>query len=122
MGILLGVVVLAALLLPAGALLRLPGTATAGAPTEPEDDLPAGIFSEDLIRRRLDALADELERLDSDPDVFAKAFHTNVARAAYETLLVDAAQLSEQTRRVVAGTVEFELLERTGAPCEELEL
>jgi len=122
MGILLGVVVMAALLLPAGGQLRVSWTATAGAPHETDDEMPGGIISEDLIRRRLDALTDELERLERDPDVFAKAFHTNVARTAYQTLLVDAALLSEQTRRIVAGTVEFELLEPSGAPCEELEL
>ena len=122
MGILLGLVVLTALLLPAGGLLTLPGTPPAGSPHEPDDDLAGGIISEELIRRRLDALADELERLEHDREVFAKAFRTNVARTAYETLLVDAAQLTEQTRRVVAGTVEFELLGPTGAAYDELEL
>jgi hypothetical protein len=121
MGILLAVVVLAALLVPVG-LLRLPEMA-AGGPPERLDDEPPGIISEDLIRRRLDALADELERLEHDPDVFARAFHTNVARSVYESLLVDAAELAEQTRRMVTGTIEFEVLETSGrGPCEELEL
>src|SRR5215212_3222564 len=120
MGILLAVVVLGALLVPVG-LLGLPPPATGERPG-PLDDETTGIISEDLVRRRLDALADELERLERDPAVFARAFHTTVARTAYETLLVDAAQLTEQSRRVVAGTVEFELLGPSGAPCEELEL
>jgi hypothetical protein len=122
MGTLLGVVVMTALLLPIGAL-GLSRIAPAAPPREDVDDLGLGIFSEDLIRRRLDALADELERLERDPGVFARAFHTNVARTAYETLLVDAEQLTEQTRRVVAGTIEFEILEPSGrGPCEEIEL
>lgn len=122
MGTLLGVVVMAALLLPVGAL-GLSRLAPPAPPREDVDDLGVGIFSEDLIRRRLDALADELERLERDPEVFARAFHTNVARTAYETLLVDAEQLTEQTRRIVTGTIEFEILEPSGrGPCEEIEL
>jgi hypothetical protein len=122
MGTLLGVVVMAALLLPVGAL-GLSRVAPPAPPREDADGLGAGLFSEELIRRRLDALADELERLERDPEVFARAFHTNVARTAYETLLVDAAQLTEQTRRIVAGTIEFEILEPSGrGPCEEIEL
>jgi hypothetical protein len=121
-GILLAVVVLAGLLVPVG-LLRL-AERIPGAVSEPlEEDPFAGIISEDLIRRRLEALADELERLEHDREVFARAFHTSVARAAYETLLADAAQLAEQTRRVAAGTLEFELLEPSvTGPVEELEL
>jgi hypothetical protein len=121
MGILLAVMVLAALLVPVG-LLGVPQTAPASDTGEAADEVPA-LFSEDMIRRRLDALADELDRLERDPDVFAKAFHTNVARSAYETLVADRARMAEETRRVVAGTVEFELLEPSGAgPVAELEL
>ena len=123
MGILVAVVVLAGLLVPVG-LLRLLERIPGAMPEPVErDEEPGGIFSEDLIRRRLEALADELERLERDREVFARAFHTNVARAAYETLLVDAAQLAEQTRRIVADTIEFELMEpSTSGPVEELEL
>ena len=124
MGALLAVLVLAALIVPVG-LLRLPELIPGAMPepVPPRDEEPGGIFTEAMIRRRLDALADELERLERDREVFAKAFHTNVARTAYETLLVDAAELTEQRRAVVAGAVEFELLEpSTGGHVEEIEL
>lgn len=121
MGILLALLVLAVLLVPFGMFSLDPPT-PGSRPAERDDEAPT-LFSEDMIRRRLDALADELDRLERDPDVFARAFHTNVARTAYETLVADAAQLAEETRRVVAGTVEFELLESSGGgACAELEL
>jgi len=55
-----------------------------------------GLFSQAFVRRRLAILAEELERLDRDPDAFAKAFHTMVARTAYEALLADAARLADR--------------------------
>jgi hypothetical protein len=55
-----------------------------------------GLFSPAFVRSRLAALAEELERLDRDPDAFAKAFHTIAARTAYEALLADAARLTER--------------------------
>jgi hypothetical protein len=54
------------------------------------------LFSRELVRRRLAALAEELERLDRDPDAFAKAFHTMAARAAYEALLAEASRLTDR--------------------------
>jgi hypothetical protein len=47
-----------------------------------------------FVRRRMDALAEELERLDRDPAVFARAFRTIVAKSAYEALMADASRLS----------------------------
>jgi hypothetical protein len=84
-----------------------------------------GLFPQAFVRRRLDALAEELERLDRDPDVFAKAFHTTVARSAYEALLVDASKLSDQPWRPAGPMIDFEVLEVLGTSTglrEELEL
>jgi len=70
-----------------------------GRRTEPDAaDTPVEweLFSPAFVRRRLAALAEELERLDRDPDAFAKAFHTMAARAAYEALLVDASRLADR--------------------------
>ena len=49
--------------------------------------LDEGLSSAESVLRRLDALAEELDRLDHDPDVFARAFHTRVARGAHDALL-----------------------------------
>ena len=122
MGILLGMVVMAALLLPAGALLRLPGTAPAGASPEPDDDLPVGIISEDLIRRRLDALADELDRLERDPDVFAKAFHTVAARSAYDALAADVSHRPRRSLRYAGSGLDLEITTSSHAVREVLDL
>jgi hypothetical protein len=54
------------------------------------------LFSPAFIRRRLAALAEELERLDRDTYAFAKAHHTMAARSAYEALLADASRLAER--------------------------
>jgi|SRR4051812_28711386 hypothetical protein len=81
-----------------------------------------GLFSWPFIRRRLDALAEELGRLDRDPDVFAKAFHTMAARAAYEALLADASRLADQPRHHARQTVDVELARRPTGVREELEL
>jgi hypothetical protein len=66
--------------------------------TEAGDVTPVecGLFSAAFVRWRLAALAEELERLDRDPDAFAKAFHTTAARTAYEALLADAARLADR--------------------------
>jgi len=47
-----------------------------------------------FVRRRMDVIADELERLGRDPAVFANAFRTIVARSAYEALMADASRLA----------------------------
>lgn len=65
-------------------------------PAADEPPVESSLFSPAFVRRRLAALAEELERLDRDPDAFAKAFHTMVARSAYEALLADAARLAER--------------------------
>jgi hypothetical protein len=88
-----------------------------------EDDSSAEIADEwDLlpmpfIRVRLQVIADELDRLAREPDVFARAFHTMAARSAYEALQADASRLA------ALPTLEFGL---TGSSArqvrEELEL
>lgn len=51
-----------------------------------------------FVRHRLDVLAAELERLDDDPEIFALAFRTNVARSAYRSLLDEAIHLADASR------------------------
>jgi hypothetical protein len=46
------------------------------------------------VRQRLAALRAELNRLDRDPSVFARAFHTRVARAVLVALAEDEARLA----------------------------
>ena len=81
-----------------------------------------GLLSQPFLQRRLDALADELERLDRDPDVFAKAFHTAVARSAHQALLADASRLVDQPPVYSGQPFRFELARPTTGPREELEL
>jgi hypothetical protein len=77
-----------------------------------------------FVRNRLDVLAAELERLDNDPEIFAKAFRTHAARSAYQDLLVDAARLGEASRFVGVSPlsdvtmVEVEMAV-SASPCRE---
>ena len=80
-----------------------------------------GLLPQPYVRRRLDALVEELERLDSDPDVFARAFHTMVARSAREALLADESRLARQPRSPASSAFDVELPRSTGWR-EELEL
>src|SRR4051794_8391267 len=43
-----------------------------------------------FVQHRLDVLADELELLERDHSIFARAFRTHVAKSAYAALLDDA--------------------------------
>ena len=128
MEILLAVALLAALLLPA----QLIGSAPSAPDWVPDKlrlltrfdeadgpDAAAGdgeaapdwsLFSRSLIHSRLDALADELDRLENDRRVFARAFNTSVARAAYDALVAEAASLPAEPCWQVGSTVEVELL------------
>jgi hypothetical protein len=56
-----------------------------------------------FVRHRLDVLAEELERLDRDHSVFARAFRYQVARSAYQALIADASRLAEVARLAEAG-------------------
>src|SRR5688500_18658288 len=51
----------------------------------PDDDP----FALSFVRHRLDVLAAELTHLETDSEIFAKAFRTHVAKAAYQALLED---------------------------------
>jgi hypothetical protein len=98
---------------------RQPGTDGIEAEqTTPEWDL----LTRPYIRGRLDALTQELERLDRDPDVFAKAFHTMVARSAREALLADASRLLDRPSRYAGQRFEIEVAGTSAGPLEELEL
>jgi hypothetical protein len=87
------------------------------------DDLTAewGLFTAEFVRDRLRALEEELGRLDRDPDVFAKAFHTIVARSAYEALRVEATTLPEKPWWRVGEVVDTEVIFSSAGPREVLE-
>jgi hypothetical protein len=52
------------------------------------------LFTLSFVRHRLDVLAAELEQLDADRSVFARAFRTHAVQAAYDALLDDASRLA----------------------------
>jgi hypothetical protein len=61
----------------------------------PMDDraLACPLLSLDEVRQRLAALVAELNRLERDRTVFARAFHTYVAQTVHAALLEDEARL-----------------------------
>jgi hypothetical protein len=61
-----------------------------------------GLFGLPFVRLRLDALAAELERLEHDELIFAKAFRYRAAKSAYEALLDDASRIAEASRMAEA--------------------
>ena len=73
-------------------------------------------FALPFMRSRMAALLAELERLDHDRTVFARAFRTRVAQAAYDALLADTSRLAAVT------TMEMELCRARGPLGEELEV
>jgi hypothetical protein len=79
-------------------------------------------FTPEFLQRRLHALSDELDRLDRDPDVFAKAFHTLVARSAYQALLADASRLTHRLPAVLDPTVDVDLAWSSTTQREVLEI
>ena len=56
-----------------------------------------------FVRHRLDVLAAELERLDHDDTVFARAFRYRAAKSAYDVLLTEAIRLAALSRLTVAA-------------------
>jgi hypothetical protein len=56
-----------------------------------------------FVRHRLDVLAAELERLDHDETVFARAFRYRAAQSAYDALLVEAIRLAALSRLTTAA-------------------
>jgi hypothetical protein len=80
-------------------------------------DLPAyDPFALAAVQRRLGILAAELDRLDRDRTVFARAFRTLVAQAAYAALLDDAERLA------AAMTFELEVCGTLSPVREEIEV
>ena len=73
-------------------------------------------FALPFVRNRLGVIAAELEQLDSDPGIFAKAFRMQVARYAYEALLADA------TRLTALAAMEMEYTVSAGPLREELDV
>jgi hypothetical protein len=84
--------------------------------------MQSGLFTRTVIQRRLEALGEELERLDRDPDIFAKAFHTMVARSAYQALLIDATTLVDQPCAHTGESLDLQLVGPSTELWEELEL
>ena len=120
-------IVLLAVVLLVGLVLRALGRVGIGTPAEAAGSPPSSgsetlveqwaLFSEAFVRHRLRDLADELERLDRDPEVFARAFHTMAARAAYDALLAEASVLSSRPRWHVGEVVDVDALgSSTGRP------
>lgn len=77
------------------------------------------------VRQRLEVLAAELERLDDDSEIFAKAFRTHVAEAAYKSLMADAVRLADASRlaglsRPADGTVVEVEIPNSQAPLREV--
>jgi len=96
--------------------------AAGGGPDDDELTVVWGLFTSSDIQHRLHALADELERLDHDPGIFAKAFHTTAARSAYEALLVDASRYRAQPGPLPVPVVDVPLLAPSTERREELDL
>jgi hypothetical protein len=110
------------------------------APSEDREDLQfqaeAAPLSSDwdpyalsFVRHRLDVLAAELDLLENDHSVFARAFRTHVAKSAYDALLADASRLAEVSRLAnVSGsssttmTIEIETPGSLGPFREELDV
>jgi len=131
MAILLAVTVLVGLLVPLEQL-KLPPSWRVGQagdeldqprrPDEP-DGMQAqwGLFTAAFVRERLHALEEEMRRLDHDPDVFARAFHTIAARSAYEALLDEAKTVSEQPWWRVGEVVDADAMGSSGGLREVIE-
>jgi hypothetical protein len=98
-------------------------TPAAGDEPEPAEAVVEwDVLTQPFVHRRLDALAREIERLDRDPDVFAKAFHTMAARSAQEALLADASRLADRSAFCAGQPFDLELTAPSAALREEMEL
>ena len=131
MEILLAIVVLGALLLPAGLLRGVPSSLGLAQdrtqwtePVEAMDDAPGvlddsdvddGLLTLPFVRRRLDVLANEIAHLDDDPGVLARAFRKTVALTAYEALLADESRLAQQGLLHVEAALGFEMVDEEWA-------
>jgi hypothetical protein len=79
------------------------------------------LFSLPFVRGRLDVLAAELDRLECDEAIFARAFRYRVAKSAYEDLLADASRLAEVSRLAEASRL-VEAFESADARIIEIEI
>jgi hypothetical protein len=77
---------------PPAALRRLSriGSRAGRRPAPP----PADVFDTLWVQSRLGAVADEILRLHSEPEVYARAARLRAARRAYDDLLADACRLA----------------------------
>jgi hypothetical protein len=76
-----------------------------------------------FVLRRMEVIADELERLERDPAVFARAFRTVVARSAYEALIADASRLAAIPSLDLDRRLDFDLnLDLEGTPTQRREV
>jgi hypothetical protein len=107
MELLLAFVLAAMLVLALDLLWRRPWSSEPAQPADPElgtvqdgtgrrgavpPTISWDLFSLPFIEYRLTVLAAELERLDHDDTIFAKAFRLSVVRSAYRALLAEAAE------------------------------
>ena len=103
-------------------------TALAGRRTQPPPDdavgpAPmAGLFSRELVQQRLDLLSAELQRLETDRSLFARAFRTYVAKDAYSALLADRTRLARVTTLDLGGITFEDDVPGVRSRREELEL
>jgi hypothetical protein len=135
MEIFLALVLLAGLLLPAGLLRSVPSSLGWAPdrnqweePVEALDDAPGvlddagvedGLLTLTFVRRRLDALADEIAHLDDDPGILARAFRKTVARTAYESLLADETRLAQLPTLHVEAALGFEMMDEAAGAYQE---
>jgi hypothetical protein len=80
---------------PGTPLGHVTGVAVAAADAPAEE---FGLFSLAFVRRRMELLAAELDRLDREPAIFARGFRTTVAMSAYAALEDDARRLAAVPR------------------------
>jgi hypothetical protein len=125
--------VLLPFILPAGLFLALELLWCRPSTSDPLQAAPISISAWDplamsFVRDRLDVLAVELELLDRDESIFARAFRYRVAKSAYEALLADASRLAEASRLahsfmlVDGSAIEIEISESLGPLREVLEV
>jgi hypothetical protein len=87
------------------------------------DTVDCDILTLPFVLRRMEVVADELERLERDPAVFARAFRTVVARSAYEALIADASRLAAIPSLDLDRRLDFDLdLDLEGTPTQRREV
>jgi hypothetical protein len=92
--------------------------------TTPTEALQWEVLDLPLVRRRLYAVSVELDRLEHDPSVFARAFRTRAFQSAYRALLADEARLAalREATLQLEGELELELVGGPRRPGEVLDL